>query len=184
MADTSGDRARFFPAIENKHGEPISKWFERLAELGDAKYPEQIAFLRENHGFSQAHANAVVMSHRNSPSSKRFTSPADFFASLDPTAATTATTIFSTITASFPELELVIAWNQPMLRTNGQYVLGLSVAKHHILLNPFSADVLDQLAPELDAYEVNKRTIRVPVDWSIDDALLRKLAEARLAELR
>ncbi len=184
MVDVSGDRARFFPAIEKKHGEPIAKWFERLAELGDAKYPEQIAFLRENHGFSQAHANAVVMSHRNSPSSKRFKSPAEFFASLEPTAATTATTIFSSITASFPELELVIAWNQPMLRTNGQYVLGLSVAKHHILLNPFSPGVLGQLAAELEAYEVNKHTIRVPLDWAIDEALLRTLAEARLAELR
>ncbi len=184
MVDSSGDRTKFFPAIENKHGEPILKWFERLAELGDAKYPEQIAFLRENHGFSQAHANAVVMSHRNSPSSKRFKSPAEFIASLDPTAATTATAIFSAVTASFPELELVIAWNQPMLRTNGQYVLGLSVAKHHLLLNPFSADVLGRLTAELGAYEVNKRTIRVPIDWAIDAALLRKLAGARLAELR
>lgn len=158
-------------------------WLERLAELGDAKYPEQIAYLRENHGFSQTHANAVVMYSRNSPSSKRFKSPAEFFASLDPTRATTAKAIFSAITTRFPELELVIAWNQPMLRTNGQYVIGLSAAKHHLLLNPFSADVLDVLADELSTYTVNKHTIRVPIDWEVDEDLLNTMVAARIAEL-
>jgi hypothetical protein len=61
MALNDGDRSQFFPAIEKKHGLPVSHWLSELSELGEAKYPEQIAYLRENHGFSQAHANAVVM---------------------------------------------------------------------------------------------------------------------------
>ena len=183
MADTSGDRSRYFPAIERKHDGPISMWLERLAELADAKYPEQIAYLRENHGFSQAHANALVMYSRDSPSSKRFKDPASYFASLDPTAAMTAKAILSTITANLPELELVIAWNHPMLRTNGQYVIGISAAKHHLLLNPFSADVLTAVADRLSSYTLNKHTIRVPLDWDIDEALLMAMVDARLAEL-
>ncbi len=99
MADTSGDRSKFFPAIERKHGGPISIWIDRLRELGEAKYPEQIAYLRENHGFSQAHANALVMYTRDSPSSKRFRTPADWFAATEPTAAETAKAIFATITS-------------------------------------------------------------------------------------
>jgi uncharacterized protein len=183
MADDTGDRTKFFPAIEKKHGGPISVWLDRLAELGDAKYPEQVAFLRENHGFSQAHANALVMYTRNSPTSRRYNGPADYFRSLDPVARKTAKAVFAAITAMYPDLELVIAWNQPMLRTNGAYVIGLSAAKHHLLLNPFSADVLAAFADELRDYEVNKSTFRIPLDWKVDSALLRGMVAARLAEL-
>jgi uncharacterized protein len=185
MADDDGDRTRFFPAIERKHGGPITLWIERLKDLGDAKYPEQVAFLRENHAFSQAHANALVMYVRNSPSSKRVKSPDEFFAAMDPTGATTARAIFATITEAHPELELVIAWNQPMLRVAGtkSYVLGLSTTARYMLLNPFSAAVLGAHSEDLAAYKVNKHTVQVPFDWPIDAPLLHRLAEARLAEL-
>jgi len=183
MPDASGDRSKFFPAIEKKHGGPITMWIERLKDLGDAKYPEQIAYLRENHGFSQAHANALVMYVRDSPTSKRFKNPAEYFEGLDPMAATTAKAIFATITKQHPEMELVIAWNQPMLRVDGQYILGLSVANNHLLLNPFSADVLVAFTERLSAYDVKKRTFRVPTDWVIDAELLLDLTAARLAEL-
>jgi hypothetical protein len=53
---TNPDRASYFPAIEKKYGQPMSYWFDQMDEIADRKYPEQIAFLRENHGFSQAHA--------------------------------------------------------------------------------------------------------------------------------
>jgi uncharacterized protein YdhG (YjbR/CyaY superfamily) len=183
MPDASGDRSRFFPAIERKQGGPISMWVERLAELRDAKYPEQIAYLRENHGFSQAHANALVMFARNSPTSKRFANPEAWFAAADPRAAATASAIFAAVTKNFPGLELVIAWNHPMLRTNGQYVFGLSAARRHLLLNPFSAEVLDALGDRLSGYTTNKRTFQVPLDWEIDETLLRDMVDARLAEL-
>lgn len=183
MAGDDGDRTKFFPAIEKQHGGPISIWLDRLAELGDAKYPQQIAYLRENHAFSQAHANALVMYVRNSPTSKRFKTPDDFFATLDPTAAATAKAIFAAVTKAYPDLELVIAWNQPMLRIDGKYVIGLSAAKHHLLLNPFSGDVLAAFAEELADYEVNKKTFKVPLDWKVDTMLMRGMAAARLAEL-
>jgi uncharacterized protein YdhG (YjbR/CyaY superfamily) len=183
VAEASGDRTKYFPAIERQHGGPISMWLERLADLGDAKYPAQIAYLRENHGFSQAHANALVMYVRNSPTSKRFTTPDDYFASVDPEAATTARAVFSAITTTYPDLELVIAWNQPMLRIYGKYVIGLSVARRHILLNPFSAAVLAEFADELREYTVNKRTFQVPIDWKVDSRLLCGMTEVRLAEL-
>jgi uncharacterized protein len=183
MAGDDGDRTKFFPAIERAHGGPISLWLDRLAELGDAKYPEQIEYLRENHAFSRAHANALVMYVRNSPSSKRFKTPDDFFATLDPVAAATARAIFAAITDAHPQLELVIAWNQPMLRVDGKYVIGLSAAKHHLLLNPFSSDVLAAFTDELAGYEVNKKTFKVPLDWKVDTTLLHGLVQARLVEL-
>jgi hypothetical protein len=53
VAQKSGDRSAFFPAIEKKYGQPMRYWHGVMAELADEKYAEQIAFLKENHGFSQ-----------------------------------------------------------------------------------------------------------------------------------
>ena len=182
MPTNDGDRSQFFPAIEKKHGLPVSHWLSELSELGEAKYPEQIAYLRENHGFSQAHANAVVMHFRGSTTSKRFSTPKQYFAQLDPQKKKTAELIFSTIMEKYPKLELVIAWNQPMLRMDGKYVFGLSTSKNHLTLNPFSTDVLDVMSSKLSGYTVNKKTFIVPVDWKVDASLLRAMVKARLAE--
>ena len=182
MTDASGDRSKFFPTIEKKHGQPVSYFLNELAELTDAKYPEQIAYLRENHGFSQAHANALVMHFRGSTTSKRFSTPKQYFAQLDPQKKKTAEAIFAAITEKYPKLELVIAWNHPMLRIDGKYVFGLSESKNHLTLNPFSTDVIESLKSKLSGYTVNKTTFTVPVDWKVDAALLRAMVKARLAE--
>lgn len=184
MAQGTGDRAQHFPAIERKHGQPVQHWFDLLAELDGAKYEAQMAFLQEGHGFSRAHANAVVMTFRGSPSAKRVASPASWFADQQPEHAETAQAIFAAITARHPDLELVIAWNQPMLRTAAGYVFGLSAATHHLTGNPFSGAVLEVCAPLLAGLKVNAKTFVVPVGWDVDADLLDALVTARLAELR
>lgn len=184
MPIKTGDRTAYFPLIEKKYGEKITYWIGLLKDLGDAKYPEQIAYLRENYGFSQAHANAVVMYVRGSKSSKRFDKPKDFFDKLDPVAAKTAKKIFKEIQAKYPKLEFVIAWNQPMLRMGKNYVFGLSVSKKHILIAPWSTDVLQKFTPKLSEYEVNKKTFAVPLDWKVDAKLLQAMVKARLAECK
>ena len=184
MPAADGDRSRFFPAIEKKHGGPISLWIDRVKELGDAKYQEQIDFLRADHGFSQAHANALVMHVRGSASSKKFGTPDDYFGSVDPVAARTARAIFAAIRKKHPTWEFVTAWNQPMLRNEKGYVFGLSVSSRHILLNPMSSgDVLAKVAPKLKGLDVQKKTVRVPLDWKPDPAVLETLVSARLEEL-
>ena len=182
MPTASGDRSAQFPAIEKKHGQPVSFFLEQLAGLGDAKYEAQMAYLQENHGFSRAHANAVVMYHRGSTTSKRFGTPDDYLATLQPQAATTVRAILGAITQKYPQLELVMAWNQPMLRLGKQYVFGLSVAKQHVLLLPLGP-AMERLADRLAKYETNKKTVKVPLDWKVDAALLRAMVKARLDEL-
>ncbi len=183
MADTSGDRSQFFPAIEKKHGEKIQYWIKLLKDLETTKYPEQIAYLRENYGFSQAHANALVMYVRGSTSSKRVATPAEFFKSLDPVTRKTAKLIFSTIIEKYPDLEFVIAWNQPMLRQGKAYIIGISVSKNHMTINPFSDDVIKRFTMTLSKYPVNKTTFTVPHDWKVDSPLLLAMTKARIAEL-
>lgn len=184
MSAASGDRSKFFPAIEKKHGKPIAHWFKVLKDLGDAKYPEQIALLRERYEFSQAHANAVVMYHRGSKSSKRHDDPTAYFKTLQPEHAKLAKSIFSAIQAKFSQLELVIAWNQPMLKLGDQYVFGLSAAKSHLLINPFSKDVLSEMSDRLKNLEVSKHTIRIPLNWKVNSSLLHSMVRLRIKELR
>ena len=183
MSHQSSDRESYFPAIEKKYGQPISYWHAMMKDLGDAKYPEQIAYLKEEHGFSQAHANALVMYTRGSKSSKRFSTPADFYKTLDAKQVKTCKAIFKVVQAKYPDLELVIAWNKPMLRREKAYILGIAATKNYLLLEPFSTDVLETFATKMKDLDVKKKTIGIPSDWKIDEKLLLGIVRARLAEI-
>jgi uncharacterized protein YdhG (YjbR/CyaY superfamily) len=183
MAQDSGDRSSYFPAIEAKHGQAISHWLGLLETSGETTYPGQMALLRDGHGFSRTHANAVVMWFRGSTSSQRYRDPEQFFASLDPTPQRTLRKIFDAMCATRPEYELVMAWNHPMLRVHGQYVIGVSVAAHHLTINPFSTAALERAVDHLTHYVVNKHTFQVPWDWEVDAQLLELLVQVRASEI-
>jgi uncharacterized protein YdhG (YjbR/CyaY superfamily) len=155
-----------------------------MSEISDLKYAEQIAFLRENHGFSQVHANALVLFSRGSKSPQRVTSLGEFLKPFDETKRETVRKIFKVVTDKYSGMELVIAWNQPMLKQAHQYILGVSVHTNHILIAPISSAVLEQFLPRLAPYQVNKKTFKVPMDWNVDAELLQDLAAARLAEFQ
>ena len=157
-------------------------WFAVMAKLEGKKYPEQIAHLRENYGFSQAHANALVMYSRGSKSAQRFNTPSEYYKSLPPVQAKTVKAIMKAIQGKFPKLELVIAWNQPMLRVGKKYVFGVGACKNYLLIAPWNTDVLDAFRPKLTDYKVNKKTIQIPSDWEVDSKLLQQMVKASLAE--
>lgn len=183
MPTKSGRREDFFPAIEKKYGEKIEYWLKAVRELGDVKYPEQVAFLRENYGFSQAHANAVVMYVRGSTSSKRHNNLDSFLKTLNSEQKKTVTSIVDVILKKRPSLELVIAWNQPMFKYKGSYVFGLSAAKNHLLIAPFNTEVIEQFADRLTDYKVLKKTIRIPSDWKVNASLLNDMVGACIKSL-
>ena len=181
MPTKDPSREAHFPAIEKKYGESMKYWFKVMATLKDKKYPEQIAHLRENYGFSQAHANALVMFPRGSTTTRKFETPSDYFKSINPVQAKTLRKVFKILKAKFPELELVTAWNQPMLKKGTHYVFGASVAKNHILMAPFDAEVIKKMAPQLKGYTVNKKTVAVPNDWEVDDKILINMVKNALS---
>ena len=184
MSPTNPDRASYFPAIEKKHGQPMAYWFHVMAEIRDRKYPEQIAYLRENHGFSQAHANALVLYSRGSTSSRRFETFEEYLAPLPAEQQVTIREIFALLQSKFPKLDLVIAWNQPMLRLGTQYVFGVSATRGYLLMAPFGPGILDEFRDRLSEYQVNKKTIRIPSDWHPDGRLLSALVKARLTQIK
>jgi len=79
-------------------------------------------------------------------------------------------------------LELVTAWNQPMLRNGKHYVFGASVAKNHILIAPFDTEVIKKMAPQLKGYKVNKKTVAVPNDWEVDEKILINMVKSALSQ--
>lgn len=178
------DRASHFPKIEAKYGQPMKYWFDVMKDLADQKYPEQVAYLKEEHGFSQAHANALVMYTRGSKSSRRFEDLDGYLKEHDAIKQKTVKKIFRVIQKKYPKLELVIAWNQPMLKSGKDYLFGLSVLKNHILLAPFDAKVLVAMKSDLAEYKLNKKTVQVPVDWKVDEKLLLKMVALNLKSLK
>ena len=180
MAATNPDRASYFPAIETKHGQPMAYWFDQMQKIKGLKYAEQIAYLRENHGFSQVHADALVLYSRGNTTSRRFNTFNDYLTAQDPIKRKTLKRIFATITESYPDLEVVIAWNQPMIKQNSQYVFGAGAVKNHILISPWNSELIEAFRPRLTGYKVNKKTIQVPVDWDVDEELLLDLIAAQL----
>ena len=175
MPERDPSRESHFPAIEKKYGKPMSHWHRLMKTVAGRKYDEQMGFLMEQHGFTRAHANALVMYSRGSTTTRKFADPEAYFASLDAVKARTMRAIFTSLQKDFPDLELVIAWNQPMLKRGKSYVFGASAASKHILLAPWDASALRILSDRLAPYEVNKKTVRVPADWKVDKKLLRDM---------
>jgi len=177
-------REAHFPAIEKKYGEKMAYWFKVMAKLEGKKYPEQIAHLRENYGFSQAHANALVMYSRGSESSQRFATPTEFYKSVTPVQAKTIKAIFKAIMTKYPELELVIAWNQPMVKLDKHYILGVSASTKHVLLGTWDDTVLMEFAPKFKEGNALKKIIQLPNDWDVDAKLIQAVVKASLTNIK
>ena len=182
-----GDRTRHWPAIERRSGRPVTHWLALLAERaahGQDRYPEQVAFLREEHGFSRAHANAVVMYARGSTTSKRHTTLDGYLAGKDPVGAATVRAILEGLVARHPGSSIELAWNQPFLVRDGQRLFSVGVMSAHLLASPWSVEVLDTFRATLEdehGLTVNRKTFRLPLDWEIDEALLDAMVAVELA---
>jgi hypothetical protein len=60
MADKVTGPKSYFPSIEAKYGKPISFWMKELKKVKGEKHMQQVAFLQNEHGMGQGHANAIV----------------------------------------------------------------------------------------------------------------------------
>ena len=180
---SDGDRTRHWPAIERRYGQPVAHWLGLIAERAGQRYPEQLAYLMEDHGFSRAHANAVVMYARGSTTSRRFATLDDYLADKDPVGAATVRAMFDGLVARHPGSHIEIAWNQPFLTLDRRRLFSVGVLQGHLLAAPWSVEVLDAFRAELTeahGLTVNRKTFRLPLDWTVDTALLDGIVAAEL----
>ena len=179
----SGNRTQYWPLIEKKYGQPMTYWFNVMKDLEGRKYPEQIAFLKEEHGFSQAHANALVMYSRGSTTTQRYTTLDGYLkAEADVEQAITIKDIFKAAKAKYPKGQVVIAWNKPLFKVGETYLFGVSTTKKYLLVGPHTAGegAIQALKSDLDGYKSNKKTFEVPSDWDVDAKLIQKVCKVIL----
>lgn len=97
---------------------------------------------------------------------------------------TTLVRLRAMLASILPDAEEGVSYGVPAFKVGGKAVAGYAHAKRHCSYFPHSGSVISQVEPELlEGYEWSKGTLRFPVDKVPDEALVRRLAEIRLAML-
>lgn len=112
----------------------------------------------------------------------RFDNFPDFYRALSPEQHTHITSLVDWVRATYPDLEPVIAWNQPMFKKGTKYILGFMPTKNHTNLLTVTDSVVSSLKPALTSYKHGTRSIQLPFDWTIDPQLFAQVISLRLHE--
>jgi uncharacterized protein YdhG (YjbR/CyaY superfamily) len=109
---------------------------------------------------------------------------AEYLASIDnPQHRARMEEVFSWVTKKFPNLLPKIAWNQPMFTDHGTYIIGFSVAKHHLAVAPEKAGI-NHFSDEIvqAGYDHSKELVRIPWGSPVDLSLLEKMIEFNILD--
>lgn len=70
--------------------------------------------------------------------------------------------VLAWVTKKFPNLMAKIAWNQPMFTDHGTFIIGFSVAKHHLAVAPEKAGInhFSELIVQA-GYDHTKQLVRI-----------------------
>jgi uncharacterized protein YdhG (YjbR/CyaY superfamily) len=112
----------------------------------------------------------------------KFDNFTDFYASLAPEQLAHITSLVEWVSTNYPELEPVIAWNQPMFKSGTKYILGFMPTKKHTNLLTVTDTAVTELMPMLTHYKHGTRSIQLPFDWSIDPELFAQVISLRMKE--
>ena len=93
------------------------------------------------------------------------------------------TMILQDIKDTFPELEPVIKWNQPMFVTHGTYIIGFSVAKAHLAMAP-EVDCLEKFVSEINqaGYQTTKQLVKIKWTDPVDVELIRSMVRFNIED--
>ncbi|MBT9131404.1 MAG: Intracellular iron chaperone frataxin [candidate division WS2 bacterium] len=86
-------------------------------------------------------------------------------------------------TKKFPNLMPKIAWNQPMFTDHGTFIIGFSVAKHHLAVAPERAGInhfYDEIVQA--GFDHSKELVRFRWDSPVDFSLLEKMIEFNILD--
>ncbi len=115
--------------------------------------------------------------------SLQYNSVEEYLTAQDSPEEQTLRTIIEFILTQFPELESAMSYDGPQIHRDGEDVFGLTAYKHHLLLTPWSSRVIEIFKGRLDNFVVFKNSFRVPIDWDLDEDLIKEMVKARLDEL-
>ncbi len=91
--------------------------------------------------------------------------------------------VLAWVARRFPNLEPKIAWNQPMFTDHGTYIIGFSIAKHHLAVAPERAGII-QFTDEIEkaGYDHTKELVRFKWNTPFDFSLLEKMIEFNISD--
>ncbi|HEX6923580.1 MAG TPA: iron chaperone [Bacillales bacterium] len=109
---------------------------------------------------------------------------AEFLARIDnPQHRARTEEVLGWVTKTFPKLTPVMKWNQPMFTDHGTFIIGFSIAKHHLAFTPEKAGIVHFSDEILKAgYGHSKMLVRFPWDSPIDYSLLEKIIEYNILD--
>jgi uncharacterized protein YdhG (YjbR/CyaY superfamily) len=111
------------------------------------------------------------------------TSIDDYLASIPEPAHSTLQKLRATILASAPKGTVEsIAYGMPAF-TFKKHIAGFAAFKNHCSYFPMSGKVTETLSADLTKYTTSKGTVQFPLDRPLPATLVKKLIQARLAEI-
>jgi uncharacterized protein len=89
--------------------------------------------------------------------------------------------VLSWVSDQYPQLVQRIAWNQPMFTDHGTFIIGFSVAKHHLAVTPEKAGI-EHFSDEIEKSGLSYTSMIVRFPWNkpINYDLLAKMIEFNL----
>ena len=109
---------------------------------------------------------------------------ADFVAAIEnPQHRARTAEVLAWVHKTYPALERRIAWNQPMFTDHGTFIIGFSVAKHHLAVAPEKAGI-DHFSGDIvqAGYERSQQLVRIKWEDAVDFSLLKKMIEFNIAD--
>ena len=108
----------------------------------------------------------------------------DYLAKVDEPKRSTLERLRRTILGIVPEAQECISYKVPAFRVGGKVIAGFAAFKNHLSYLPFSGSVLNHLSEELEGYDKTLSALHFPIDRPLPEALVKKLIDVRLRELR
>ncbi|MHA7630143.1 DUF1801 domain-containing protein [Corallococcus sp. M7] len=101
----------------------------------------------------------------------------------DPAAKKTLTALRTQLRKLLPKATETISYQMPTFKVDGSAVAGFAFFKNHCGYYPFSGGVVPAMASELEGYATSKSGVTFPPDEPLPAKLVKKLVQARLAEI-
>jgi uncharacterized protein YdhG (YjbR/CyaY superfamily) len=108
----------------------------------------------------------------------------EYLAELDEPKRQTLQALRESIQRIIPEAEQGISYGAPAFRMQGKVIAGFAAFKNHLAYLPHSGSVFPELGDELANYVTTSGSLHFPIDRPLPDALVQKLIEVRLRQVR
>ncbi|MGP4071804.1 iron chaperone [Piscibacillus sp. B03] len=87
------------------------------------------------------------------------------------------------IQESYPKLEPVVKWNQPMFQDHGTFIIAFSVSKKHMAVAPETVTI-EHLEEDIKqaGYDYTKHMIPIPWKDEVNYSLLQKIIDFNIID--